>query len=93
MAEGEIVQRIHEEVTFNIEEYEEEDEVKIRCRNRIYKPFDLNQAPLLRVGLIKIAEERHILMFDMHHIISDGVSMGILIKEFSRYITVKTYLN
>ena len=34
--------------------------------------------------LIKLEEEKHILMFDMHHIISDGVSMGILINEFSK---------
>jgi amino acid adenylation domain-containing protein/non-ribosomal peptide synthase protein (TIGR01720 family) len=45
-------------------------------------PFDLSQAPLLRVRLIK-EEKKYILMVDMHHIISDGTSMDILIKEFS----------
>jgi tyrocidine synthetase-3 len=47
------------------------------------RPFDLSQAPLLRVGMIKIEEEKHLLLLDMHHIISDGVSMGIFIKEFT----------
>lgn len=46
------------------------------------KPFDLSKAPLLRVQVVRIDDERHLLMFDMHHIISDGVSMVILVKEF-----------
>jgi len=46
------------------------------------RPFDLGRAPLLRVGLIRTDETRHILMFDMHHIVSDGVSTGLLIKDF-----------
>jgi amino acid adenylation domain-containing protein len=46
------------------------------------RPFDLSRGPLLRVGLIKIGENRHILTADMHHIISDGTSMGIFVKEF-----------
>lgn len=56
--------------------------------NGFMKPFDLKKAPLMRVGLIKVcqkeenAEETFILNYDMHHIISDGMSMGILIKEF-----------
>ncbi|MGD2085546.1 MAG: amino acid adenylation domain-containing protein [Candidatus Aminicenantes bacterium] len=61
------------------------------------RPFDLSGAPLLRVGIIKLPhtpaalrslppqqgkEHRHILLVDMHHIISDGLSIGILIREF-----------
>ena len=46
------------------------------------RPFDLSKAPFLRVGLIKTSETRYYLLFDMHHIISDGVSMSILTKEF-----------
>jgi len=45
------------------------------------RPFDLARAPLLRVGLINTGNS-HILMLDLHHIISDGISMGIFIKEF-----------
>ncbi|MCU0290271.1 MAG: condensation domain-containing protein, partial [Acidobacteria bacterium] len=50
-------------------------------RHFIYA-FDLTRAPLLRVGLSKLEEEKHLLMFDIHHIISDGISMRILIREF-----------
>ncbi|UCH93607.1 MAG: amino acid adenylation domain-containing protein, partial [Candidatus Aminicenantes bacterium] len=46
------------------------------------RPFDLSHAPLMRVGLIKSSQNRHILMVDMHHIVSDGVSIGVLIREF-----------
>src|SRR6266545_155828 len=45
--------------------------------------FNLSLAPLLRVGLLRIAAEYHVLLLTMHHIISDGWSMGILIQEMS----------
>jgi amino acid adenylation domain-containing protein len=46
------------------------------------RPFDLSQPPLLRVGLVKLEENHFIMIIDTHHIISDGSSMGIFIKEF-----------
>ncbi|MCP5048585.1 MAG: hypothetical protein GY940_15555, partial [bacterium] len=46
------------------------------------RPFDLSQAPLLRVGLLKTGENQHLLMTDMHHIITDGTSMDLFVKEF-----------
>ena len=45
-------------------------------------PFDLSQAPLIRVGLLETAPREFVLMVDMHHIITDGVSQGILVKDF-----------
>ncbi|MFC2146280.1 amino acid adenylation domain-containing protein, partial [Acidobacteriota bacterium] len=44
-------------------------------------PFDLSKAPLLRVGLAEIAEQRHILILDLHHIVTDGVSYEIFTRE------------
>lgn len=82
IVEDEIVQKIHEEVEFYLEYMEvEEDKVAIIARDFI-RPFDLGTAPLLRVKLICTGEKGYVLLFDMHHIISDGVSMEILIKEF-----------
>ncbi|MFH7014629.1 amino acid adenylation domain-containing protein [Flavobacterium sp. FlaQc-47] len=43
--------------------------------------FDLSQAPLVRLHLIKLSKDKHVLLFNMHHIISDGWSMGILSRE------------
>jgi amino acid adenylation domain-containing protein len=47
------------------------------------RDFDLSRAPLLRIGLIKTAQNKYLLVKDMHHIISDGGSMGILIRDFA----------
>jgi non-ribosomal peptide synthetase component F len=47
------------------------------------RPFDLSQAPLLRVRLVKIEQKQHLFMMDMHHMITDGVSMDLFIKELS----------
>ncbi len=48
------------------------------------KAFDLAKPPLMRAGLIEIEPARHVLVVDMHHIISDGVSVNILMKDLSR---------
>lgn len=53
------------------------------------QPFDLGQAPLLRVALVKFALNKHLLLFDMHHIISDGISMSILINDFGHFLAGK----
>jgi len=50
--------------------------------DRFIQPFDLSQAPLLRVGLIRTQPMQHVLMVDLHHIITDGISHGILVKDF-----------
>jgi acyl carrier protein len=47
------------------------------------RPFNLVEAPQLRVGLIKETGERYLLMVDMHHIITDGESNDIVIKEYT----------
>ena len=47
------------------------------------RPFDLTRAPLLRVGVIKEEDNRHILMVDMHHITADGISHTVLMKDFA----------
>jgi acyl carrier protein len=45
------------------------------------RPFDLSQPPLLRVLLLRLAETEHIAVLTMHHIVSDGWSMGVFIRE------------
>lgn len=47
------------------------------------QPFDLSNGPLLRVTLLRLGSESHILVLIMHHIITDGWSMGIFIQELS----------
>lgn len=50
---------------------------------RFIRPFDLSSLPLFRAGLIQIDEERHLLLLDFHHIITDGVSVSVLLKELT----------
>ena len=46
-------------------------------------PFDLDAGPLIRGQLLRLAEDEHVLLVTMHHIVSDGWSIGVLIKELS----------
>jgi len=49
------------------------------------QPFDLEQGPLLRVSLLRLSPSEHVVLFVMHHIIADGWSMGILIRELAAF--------
>jgi surfactin family lipopeptide synthetase A len=51
------------------------------------QPFDLERVPLLRPLLIRLAPTEHLLVLAMHHIISDGWSTGILIRELTKLYT------
>ncbi|KAA8754994.1 non-ribosomal peptide synthase/polyketide synthase [Paenibacillus sp. UASWS1643] len=82
MVEGEAVQRIYEEVTFQVEYVQINGEQAEETVSQFVRAFDLAKPPLLRVGIAELAPDRHILMFDTHHIVSDGVSMDVLIEEF-----------
>lgn len=52
-------------------------------REEANRPFDLTRGPLLRASLLKLAGEEHVLLLTMHHIVSDGWSLGILRRELS----------
>jgi amino acid adenylation domain-containing protein len=45
------------------------------------RPFDLSRGPLLRTVLLRLGEEEHLLLLTMHHIVSDGWSLGVLLSE------------
>ncbi|MET6765473.1 amino acid adenylation domain-containing protein [Serratia marcescens] len=51
------------------------------CRQAATQPFDLTQGPLVRAALIRLADEEHLFLLTCHHIISDGWSTGILLRE------------
>jgi amino acid adenylation domain-containing protein len=44
-------------------------------------PFDLARGPLLRARLLRLADEEHVVLLTLHHIVSDGWSMGVLVRE------------
>jgi amino acid adenylation domain-containing protein len=84
--DGEPVQKIQDNVAFEIEHISMEHGAwsmeKTQTIKSFVRPFDLSRAPLLRVGLIKNQKAKYLLLFDIHHIISDGSSINILIAEF-----------
>ncbi|BAZ30180.1 non-ribosomal peptide synthase [Cylindrospermum sp. NIES-4074] len=62
-------------------EIEHQQAVQRLATENAKTPFDLSQAPLLRVSLLQLSTTGYVLLLTMHHIISDGWSMGILIQE------------
>ncbi|QAV18752.1 non-ribosomal peptide synthetase [Paenibacillus chitinolyticus] len=91
--DGEYDQIIHgpDEILFKLDyseetvsSVEEERNVIERCVSSFIRPFDVSRAPLFRAALIRLAPERHLLMTDMHHTVSDGLSLQILAEEFNR---------
>ncbi|WP_122438388.1 non-ribosomal peptide synthetase [Pseudomonas viridiflava] len=64
------------------------DERQARARaireDQARQPFDLQNGPLLRVTLVQLDDEEHLLLVTLHHIIADGWSVNVLIDEFSR---------
>ncbi|PTL74997.1 non-ribosomal peptide synthetase [Vitiosangium sp. GDMCC 1.1324] len=58
-----------------------EDEAQRLFNEEVLRPFDLTTGPLLRVTLLKLGEAEHVLVLVMHHIVSDGWSMGVLVRE------------
>ncbi len=74
----------------DVPEGEREERVRALAMAEAQQPFDLQSGPLLRVSLLRLADEEHVALFTMHHIVSDGWSMGILVREvaalYSAYV-------
>jgi amino acid adenylation domain-containing protein len=62
---------------------EREAEAEQLTRDEAVRPFDLVKGPLFRAALIRLSEKEHILLLTMHHIVSDGWSMGIFTAELT----------
>jgi hypothetical protein len=82
LIDGEIVQRVHDEASVTTEFYEAPLEKVTQIFHDFVRPFNLDKVPLFRIALIKVAEDRHLLINDMHHIITDGLSSVLLSREF-----------
>ena len=86
MIDGEPMQKIHANVEFKLE-YESvaggEEMLEAAIAGAV-RPFELSRAPLLRFTVIRCGDSPvFFLVQDMHHIISDGVSEGVLVREFN----------
>ncbi|MCY8935163.1 amino acid adenylation domain-containing protein [Bacillus atrophaeus] len=83
--DGEVYQKVAAEIEAKVEydeiEYANEEDKK-RLLMEFIRPFDLETAPLFRIKVIKVHQGADLLFFDMHHIISDGLSTNIIIEDF-----------
>ncbi|HYO51161.1 amino acid adenylation domain-containing protein, partial [Archangium sp.] len=88
---GRVVQVISPEVRleFAVEDLEglaapeREVEARRRTREEAQRPFELNRGPLLRAKVLRLAREEHVLLLVMHHIVTDGWSTNVLLRELS----------
>ncbi|MBR3162540.1 MAG: amino acid adenylation domain-containing protein [Clostridia bacterium] len=80
--DNDVYQKVSDKISFNLIE-EVSDKTEDEVIKDFVKPFDLSKAPLFRAKLV-ILKEKVLLLFDMHHIISDGYSTSILSKELSK---------
>lgn len=80
--DGKPVQKIYDNVDFKIQFIEKKEDEVDNCIKAFIRPFKLSEPGLIRVMIIKLGVERFILAIDIHHIIADGLSLNILIKEF-----------
>jgi amino acid adenylation domain-containing protein len=66
-----------------IPEDERPAEVERRLHEEARRSFDLARGPLVRAGLLRVEEREHVVFLIMHHIISDGWSLGVLVQEMA----------
>ncbi|PLC14749.1 non-ribosomal peptide synthetase [Bacillus paralicheniformis] len=83
VVDGEPRQNIHQRVQFKIEKVEADGKPIEQMAKSFVRRFDLAKAPLMRAGLVRLADGRHVLLFDMHHLVSDGVSISIILNELA----------
>ena len=89
--EGDLFQRVANEATATVEltdishvsEANRNQALEALIREQARRRFDLNEAPLVRFHLFRLAEQRHVFFFNIHHIIADGRSLKILAEELS----------
>lgn len=89
LVRGQVVQIIRDDIPAIQIPYIDAETGKTKSKireivNQFIRPFDIGNAPLLRAGLIKLGKEKHLLLLDFHHIISDAVSALTLSGEFFR---------
>jgi len=78
-------------ISFKVETYNNanadnisDDVLEQQFHNFVSQPFDLTAGPLFRAQLVQRADQHYVLMVAMHHIISDGWSIGIIVKELTQ---------
>jgi amino acid adenylation domain-containing protein len=64
---------------------EREDSLQALASEESLRSFDLSRLPLIRVSLFKLGEAEHVLIINPHHIVADGLSVGLMLKELDTF--------
>lgn len=84
LVDGEIVQKIHKDITIVPEIIDGTNKSKNQILNNFNTKFDLSKAPLIKAGICKLENKHYLILISMHHIIADGTSFQIFINEFCK---------
>lgn len=79
---GEPRQVVLEDINFNVEFFDDFVPNKQKIVDNFPKPFDLSCAPLFRVAVYNLENKKTLILIDSHHIVMDGTSLSILLKDF-----------
>jgi len=94
ISEGkEAVQKIYPDLSIDLpiedltqlKDEEQETAIKHLSDEEVRKPFNLDQLPLLRCKLLRLKDTEHILIINIHHVVSDGWSMSVFNKELKAF--------
>lgn len=80
--EGTPVQQVQDNCSFNMEYYEAGATDFESIKKQFFRPFILDQPPLIRAMLIKEEDSSYKFVVDMHHIVCDGISINVLVDDF-----------
>lgn len=94
ISEGKPVQEVHgyKEVFFNIKDVSDKDESSLKklVKETNQIPFDLENGDLFKIYLFKVNDEDYVMLMSMHHIVSDGWSIGIIFEELKNLYEVES---
>src|SRR5437868_3750840 len=68
-----------------LSEAERNSETLRRSREELKRPFDLSRGPLVRASLLRLGDQEHLLLINVHHVVSDRWSLGILSEELAAF--------
>ncbi|WP_330333369.1 amino acid adenylation domain-containing protein [Streptomyces sp. NBC_00536] len=89
---GQGVQIVHPvlEPQWHTAEAQTEERLRELAQAELVRPYDLKNGPLVRVLLVRLAADAHVCVLGMHHIVTDGWSMGVAARELGELYTART---
>ncbi|BDH71568.1 hypothetical protein MTP06_50170 [Streptomyces sp. PLM4] len=91
MVDGQGVQTVHPVLPaeWRVEEAADEQEARVLAQRELERPYDLRNGPLVRVLVVRLGEAEHVCLLGMHHIVTDGWSMGVVAQELGELYTAR----